>query len=412
MLADSIRMLLSRLLIPAIVLLAGLGLATQVQKAPEPALEALEWLPFIATILAVLLSLLFNQRLALLCSITIAAGYALLKGAQMVAPEQPFLAGLLYTSYCTFVPANLLIMSLLPDRGLVNMVTLLLGMVAMQAGLIAWLTFGEQREIAVLLALAFVDSNQLTTPIPQLGLLLFACAGLSLLLRYLLVPTPFSAALLAYLLPLALAAHWINEPMGLTLGLSLAGVLVVTALILEAHRTSFRDDLTGIPNRRALGLRLRGLGRRYTIAMLDVDHFKKFNDTYGHDTGDDVLKMVAARIAAVGGGGLAYRYGGEEFTVLFPGCQVQDARPHLEALRESIANYSLTIRDQQRPANHKHGMKLRGKHSGRRSVNVTISIGAAQPDANRRLPDEVIKAADEALYAAKKAGRNRVVAQG
>lgn len=412
MLADSFRMLLSRLLIPLTVLLIGLTLATQAHKAPEPALEALEWLPFITTALAVLLSLLFNQRLALLCSISIAAGYALLEGAQQVAAEQPFLAGLLYAAYCIFLPANLFIMSLLPDRGLVNMVAVLLAMVAVQAGFVAWLNIGEERELAAYLARPLLDSALLvTTPIPQLGLLLFGCAAASLLLRLVFVPTPISAALLTYLLPLGLAAHWINEPMGTTVSLALAGVLVVAALIMEAHRISFRDDLTGIPNRRALNLRLRGLGRRYTIAMLDVDHFKKFNDTYGHDTGDDVLKMVAARIAAVGGGGLAYRYGGEEFTVLFPGDQIHEALPHLEALRESIADYSLTIRDQQRPKDHKHGRKLRGRQSDRRSVSVTISIGVAQPDHNRRLPEEVIKAADEALYAAKNAGRNRVVAR-
>src|SRR5690606_1585538 len=214
-----------------------------------------------------------------------------------------------------------------------------------------------------------------------------------------------------YLVPLALAAHRINEPMGVTLGLTLAGVLVVAALISEAHRISFRDDLTGIPNRRALNLRLRGLGRRYTIAMLDVDHFKKFNDTYGHDTGDDVLKMVAARIAAVGGGGLAYRYGGEEFTVLFPGQTVGDALPHLENLRENIAAYVLTIRSSERPKDNKKGQKLRGRANGKRAVNVTISIGVAERDDTHRLPHEVIKAADQALYAAKKAGRNRVAVQ-
>ena len=95
--------------------------------------------------------------------------------------------------------------------------------------------------------------------------------------------------------------------------------MVAIAVLQDTFRMAFRDELTGIPSRRALNERLAALGNRYTIAMLDVDHFKNFNDTYGHDLGDQVLKMVAAHIAGVGGGGKAFRYGGEEFTVLFPG---------------------------------------------------------------------------------------------
>jgi len=74
-----------------------------------------------------------------------------------------------------------------------------------------------------------------------------------------------------------------------------------------------------LPSRRALIERLPSLGRRYTVAMVDVDHFKNFNDTYGHDAGDQVLRMVASRLGEVSGGGTAFRYGGEEFTILFPG---------------------------------------------------------------------------------------------
>lgn len=410
MLANSIRMLLSGLAIPFVVLLGGLALASQVHSLPDAAMDALQWLPFVATVLAVILSLLFNQRLALLCSITVAGAYALLEGAYAVAPDQPFLAGLLYAACCVFVPANLLIISLLPDRGLVKMIIVLCGLIAVEAATLAWLFLGERHELAYYLMHDFVESQLLATPLPQLGLLLFAAAGSSLLIRYLLLGSPVSGALALYVIPLGLAAHWANEPSKITVVLALAAILVLAALIGEAHRISFRDDLTGIPNRRALNLRLRALGRQYTLAMLDVDHFKKFNDTYGHDTGDDVLKMVAARIARVGGGGLAYRYGGEEFTVVFPGRHVQDALPHLEALRESVAAYQLTVRDPKRPKDHKEGRKLRGKNKGSKSVRVTISIGAAQPDSNHRLPHEVIKAADEALYAAKKAGRNCVMA--
>src|SRR5688572_474514 len=123
--------------------------------------------------------------------------------------------------------------------------------------------------------------------------------------------------------------------------MSAAGAILIVSLLEESHRLAFRDPLTGLPGRRALEERLRSLGNRFAIAMVDVDHFKKFNDTHGHDIGDQVLKLVGARLAQVGGGGIAYRYGGEEFSVLFPGSSLEDAMPHLEAIRASIEGYRL-----------------------------------------------------------------------
>lgn len=184
-----------------------------------------------------------------------------------------------------------------------------------------------------------------------------------------------------------------------------SAILILIVAVLEAsHAMAFRDELTGLPARRALNQALLKLGSRYTIAMLDVDHFKKFNDTYGHDVGDQVLKMVAACIATVRGGGKPYRYGGEEFTVLFPGKTCDEARPHLERLRELIADSAFTVRSPSRPR--KKGDKpVKGSE---RSVKITISIGVAERNDDQRDPHAVIKASDKALYRAKSAGRNCV----
>jgi PleD family two-component response regulator len=150
------------------------------------------------------------------------------------------------------------------------------------------------------------------------------------------------------------------------------------------------------------------LGNQYAIAMVDVDHFKKFNDTHGHDVGDQVLRMVAARIAAVGGGGRPFRYGGEEFTVLFPGRGARDALPWLEALRESVEAYTLALRGQDRPASPRDGKDRRGAGSRARAVSVTVSIGVAERSEKYPTPEDVIQAADRALYRAKNRGRNQV----
>ncbi len=147
--------------------------------------------------------------------------------------------------------------------------------------------------------------------------------------------------------------------------------------------------------------------------MSDVDHFKKFNDTHGHDVGDQVLRLVASKLSKItNGGGRAYRYGGEEFAIVFAGKTVDECMPHLEAIRETIAAYAIHLRNQDnRPQDDMQGRQRRAG-SQASTVSVTVSIGVAERQPEHRNPEEVLKAADEALYAAKGAGRNCIIAYG
>jgi len=190
---------------------------------------------------------------------------------------------------------------------------------------------------------------------------------------------------------------------------AVAGLILIVAALEAAHGMAFRDELTGLPARRALNEALLKLGGVYSVAMVDIDFFKKFNDRYGHDVGDQVLAMVAARLRRVGGGGKPFRYGGEEFTILFPGKSAQEAFPHLEKIREIVAASGFSLREKSR-AGAKAGKRKRVASSGKK-VSVTISIGVAQRKENgKNAPHAVIKAADQALYRAKNRGRNQVAA--
>ena len=212
----------------------------------------------------------------------------------------------------------------------------------------------------------------------------------------------------------------------------------------------------------------------YAVAVVDIDHFKNFNDTYGHETGDQVLRMVAAKLASVTGGGRAYRVGGEEFSILFPGKSVKEAAPHLELLRSVIEVATFRVRggeerrgsaraqksraldsrnqDSRSPdessqdgsTQETHTQETRSQETqaqnfrshdrrslerrarprrppvprkrtrtvvsepGNQQISVTVSIGAAEPNARLRSVEHVIQAADQALYRAKQSGRNRV----
>lgn len=188
-----------------------------------------------------------------------------------------------------------------------------------------------------------------------------------------------------------------------------AAVLVVLVGILESMFVlAYRDGLTGLPGRRGLNDMLAQLGRRYAIAMLDVDHFKRFNDRFGHRTGDDVLKMIAARMRSIPGG-RAFRYGGEEFAVIFTGRASPKAVYRMERFREGLARSPFVIRRVPRSNKKARGRKTT-RIPSRQRVRITVSIGVAAPGKGGKKAPEVLAAADKALYKAKRAGRNRVVA--
>ncbi len=169
---------------------------------------------------------------------------------------------------------------------------------------------------------------------------------------------------------------------------------------------AFRDGLTGLPSRRALDDALTRIGGKYAVAMVDVDNFKQLNDSYGHDTGDQVLCMVAAKRSKVSGGGRTFRYGGEEFAILFPRMTVDDTLLFLEVTRQEIEDTRFKLRGADRPKKTPKEPKRTGRRGKR--ISVTVSMGVAEPTKKNWTPLEVIEAADAAMYRAKQRGRNRI----
>ncbi|MDO1559922.1 PleD family two-component system response regulator [Brevundimonas sp. 2R-24] len=160
------------------------------------------------------------------------------------------------------------------------------------------------------------------------------------------------------------------------------------------------DPLTGLHNRRymtsqaeALVARAARGGDAVSALLLDIDHFKSINDTFGHDVGDEVLVEFAVRLATnVRAIDLPCRYGGEEFVVIMPGASMTDAERVAERIRLHVSAAPFTVRDG-------------------RSIPVTISIGVAATLGEGDTPEALMKRADQALYEAKTTGRNRVVAR-
>jgi diguanylate cyclase (GGDEF)-like protein len=186
---------------------------------------------------------------------------------------------------------------------------------------------------------------------------------------------------------------------------SAAGLTLLVSAVDVSFSMAYLDELTGLPARRSLNNELLNLGRKYVIAMIDIDHFKKFNDHYGHKTGDHVLKMIASKLKDITGGAKVFRYGGEEFTAIFAGKTVDEALPHLEVYRKILESTPFIIRGHERRSTDKKGT---APSNGQKKVKVTVSIGVAAPGKDATTPEKVLKEADRILYKAKKAGRNRV----
>lgn len=314
---------------------------------------------------------------------------------------------LILTLLTLLLPLNLGMFGLLKESGIFGIGGLVRSCWILGQGSVAlWLLVTQQSQMQRLLERDWIPWLHPIFPYHDPAIILLAIMAIVLAARLWQQPTPQNGGLLWGLI---LASCGLAGAGGVpaTVWFGLAALTLVLATIESFHALAYRDELTGLPGRRALQEALSRLGGHYTIAMVDIDHFKRCNDRYGHDVGDQVLQMVARKLAGVKGGGKPYRFGGEEFAVLFPRRGTEETLPHLEDLRQLIADSSFQIRSWLRPKRKPNQPKP--PRAEKRLLQVTVSIGAAQKDKGDK-PAAVIKRADQNLYKAKKGGRNQVCA--
>ena len=309
------------------------------------------------------------------------------------------------------LPLNLAAIMLMTERGIFTRTGLArIAILLAQVGGVAAAAKYAPVEAGTILRYQVLPAHWFSwTPLAQIPLVAFLAGAALIVTGIIFRASPTGRAFLWALVAAFLGMHSVDTPMATTIYGSTAGLILVVAVIEASYLMAYHDGLTGLPARRALTEALHRVSGKFTIAMVDVDHFKKLNDRYGHDVGDQVLRMLASRLAAVPSGGRAFRYGGEEFAILFPGDGVEDCLPALETLRRGVEGSKFTIRRRlqrrRKPARTKNGG---GASRGRPQITVTVSIGAAESNGRQDAPDLVVQAADRALYRAKDAGRNRV----
>ena len=340
--------------------------------------------------------------------------------------------GTVISAVAVLVPLNFVLTALMQERGFTVASMAPAGLflfVQSVVVLVLWRGVESAAQPARLHLHLHHDHAGAAVSLPEYALFAFAVAGIVLLVRCLVTSKPVDSALLWSLSAYFLSLRFSGSVRISTVYAATAACILAVSIIENSYLLAYHDELTTLPSRRAFNHALLGLQDPYSIAVVDIDHFKRFNDTYGHDTGDQVLRLVAASLARVTGGGQAYRCGGEEFMILFPGKTTAEVVDHLERLRGKIEASKFRRRsgdrrqvprgpDRRNPSRRNQRSRVRSpkgdairnliEEKSEAALSVTVSMGVASSTQEKTNADLVLQAADKALYRAKANGRNRV----
>ena len=384
------------------ILLGCFFLIKNIPSFIEPVILVIEYSPYVIFGLGIILSIRFNQGRVFLIIFLLSLSQLFLNYYSYFTVSITTFSQMIYPLMCLLIPLNIVIISYLKERGLFSLWgKIRIALILIELFVIYIIAVSNHSAIQNVLNYKFISLPIENMIISQPTMLLFLITLIFLIIKAFVKSSVFEVRLTSVIIFCFTALIFINDKISFSIFLSAAGLILIIGIIQDSYSMAYLDELTGIPSRRALRENLMKLGNKYVIAMIDIDFFKKFNDKYGHDVGDDVLKLVASNLVKVTGGGKAFRYGGEEFTIMFPGKSLNDVLPHLESLREQVSKTGYTRKSSK-------AQNSKSKRVNSTQLFVTISIGVCEKNSTHKDPNDVIKGADKALYRAKKKGRNCV----
>jgi len=387
------------ILAPLIVLLTAWALASKAELYSEAVQSLILVVPYIIAVLALFMSVWYQNSNSFYLVLFILISHIFIVASQKKIPMLTEAA----TMVSILLPLNTLWLSFSKERGVFS-------------------SYGGKKALIILVQLVWIFvSMMIKSGTPAAAGMAESFSGIKvpavviyiisvglLLSCYILKSVNMNIIYVAVLITSVLSLYFANRIILTSIFTAAIFVIVVIALFDVSYSLAFYDPLTGVYSRRALEQELLKLGnKKYVIAMVDLDHFKKINDTYGHDIGDEVLKMVASVLQNNSGHGKVFRYGGEEFVVLFTRTNCNEIMNLLERMRRAIERRPFIIRADNRPAE-KPDKNSINSSAGKGRINITVSIGVAQKSDLMKSCFDVIKKADEALYKSKNCGRNCV----
>lgn len=402
------------LTIPGLVALGFFLFMGEINKLSQPLLFALPLLIYFILFISLGLSWIFNNNREFIQLVIITFCYWSITQFLFIQPEllNTHQQALLFASVTLFLPINFAVFSFLKERGIVNLYGLKrFTFVASQVLLVGLLIRYPDSFISIQMKQLFMlklipDLPGSTSHIPHISVIAFIITALILAFNIIHRSSILQSGVFGAFILIFMGLVNIDNQDEFRIFLIMAASIFCIAIIIHSYTLAFLDELTGLPTRRSLKQYLMSLGDNYCLAMLDVDHFKNVNDTYGHDVGDQVLRKLAAHLKHAPGGTRAFRYGGEEFILVFNNKTLEEAAEFSETLREQIANDPFNLRGKNRPKQKPESTKTR---SNTQQLRFTVSLGLAEHRQHHKNPFDTLKTADKALYSAKKKGRNCLV---
>ncbi len=399
----------SSLIVFGLLFLLGLALSH-----PDPAdAAALSTGPGLLIYLLALcglgLSVVFNRSREFSVFLLILGAYAVLRlyvwSPDANAMQKTLSVGLI----ALLLPLNFFIADVLRERGIFSSHGVLrLLIIVVQASTVLLLMQIVPQSLYFTLQAQLTHASWITAiQLPQIAIWFAAVTGFWLLFRSIRQPSCLQNGLLFAAIAMMIGLHYHRFPDVTGSWIVLAEIGLIAGIVLNSYSRAYLDELTGLPTRRALRQHLAQLNRRYALAIVDVDHFKKINDSFGYEVGDQVLRMVSAEIRRITSA-RGFRFGGEEFALVFAGKDGDETKVMMEILRQRVAERAFflrsLVRPSKRPINPRQTTRLR-------RVAVTISVGVAEKLSRHADSVDVLKAANRALFRAKQGGRNLVEQQ-
>lgn len=394
------KLILRRLLpisLPVSIIVGASILFVRIGIMPNSAQNLILYFSYVLLAVDILLSFIFNRSRVFFIASVVFISQILLMICIVTDGVVNFNIIAVRSIINIILPINITAFALSSDKGILTPSgKLRIIVVFFEYLFIGWVIVSNRTKLIVFISSVPLYIGNLA-PIPLCTFLIFCFAFIFFIARIVILDLSKDRLLFGVLIAVFLGLFSENKNISIPVYFSAAGLILLICALHETYFLAYIDELTGLPSRRSLKDKMMKLGGKYSIAMIDIDFFKKFNDSYGHDSGDEVLRFIGKTLKQIPGGGKSFRYGGEEFTVVFPGKNISEVIPYMEKLRENIAKSRIPLIK---------GSSKNSTSQRTKKVSITISCGVAER--NEKHPDsyDVLKAADAALYRAKDKGRN------
>lgn len=375
---------------------------------PGTFLNLLHYLPYILILIIIVHSIVTNRSRDLNLSLTLILCYWILQNLIWPTDTNDTTAIVLYALIGIVLASNFFINCIIQERGILTKQSLYLT-VFLFAEIIfmIWFVYSAPQLLKDYLFYPYFLISWLEmTQIYQSTLLLLLIALLVLLIKAIRTPRVVNSGFLGALIAVTLALHFINAPITSMMFYTVACLIMILALSLDNFHLTKIDVLTELPGKRAFRKKLLTMKNHYCIAILDIDQFSKTNKKYGLDICNQILRMIASRSRDMGRKGLAYRYAGEEFAIIFYDMKLNEAHMYLGRLCNSIANEPFLLRRKRRPYFKPLVLPI---HTIAKPVHVSVTVGVAEKQSHHKNPVEVLRTAKDALNRAKLQAREELI---